>query len=158
TLQWISLPSQVTVVEPNLTSVAPVRLVPAIVTKVPPAVEPSFGLTAVTVGGEAAVSQVKWSAVDVAEVAAEVVTVTSTVPEVQAAGLVMPVILVPPASTLIVPPAASVPKWTAVAPVSSVPVIVTAVPGGPWLGLTPVTVGGVAPAAVTVSSFGFAAK
>jgi hypothetical protein len=37
-------------VEPKLTAVAPVKLVPAIVTLVPPAVDPELGLTLVTVG------------------------------------------------------------------------------------------------------------
>ena len=36
---------------PTVTPVAPVKLVPVIVILVPPAVEPVFGLTAVTVGG-----------------------------------------------------------------------------------------------------------
>ena len=35
---------------PNLTDVAPERLVPVTVTLVPPAVDPDCGLTAVTVG------------------------------------------------------------------------------------------------------------
>ena len=38
---------------PNLTSVAPVKLVPVMVTLVPPAVGPEFGLTLVTVGAAA---------------------------------------------------------------------------------------------------------
>jgi hypothetical protein len=40
-------------VAPNLTAVASVKSVPVIVTVVPPAVGPEFGLTLVTVGGEA---------------------------------------------------------------------------------------------------------
>ena len=36
---------------PKATTVAPVKLVPVIVTVVPPAVVPELGLTAVTVGG-----------------------------------------------------------------------------------------------------------
>ena len=36
--------------EPNLTAVAPLKLVPVTVTEVPPAVEPVFGLTEETVG------------------------------------------------------------------------------------------------------------
>ena len=35
---------------PNVTAVAPVKLVPVMVTDVPPAVGPEFGLTLVTVG------------------------------------------------------------------------------------------------------------
>ena len=41
-------------VEPKCTAVAPVRLVPLTVTRVPPAAGPFVGLTPVTVGGEAA--------------------------------------------------------------------------------------------------------
>src|ERR1700730_14950962 len=37
-------------VAPNLTALAPVKLVPVIVREVPPAVEPVLGLTLVTVG------------------------------------------------------------------------------------------------------------
>jgi hypothetical protein len=40
---------------PNLTAVAPVKLVPVIVTCVPPAVEPLVGLMPVTVGAAAVV-------------------------------------------------------------------------------------------------------
>ena len=39
---------------PKLTAVVPVRLVPVMVTEVPPAVGPEDGLTAVTVGAPAA--------------------------------------------------------------------------------------------------------
>ena len=39
---------------PNLTALAPVRLVPVMVTEVPPAVGPEEGETAVTVGVETA--------------------------------------------------------------------------------------------------------
>ena len=44
----------VAAVPPKLTAVAPVRFVPLIVTLVPPAVEPVFGETPVTVGAETA--------------------------------------------------------------------------------------------------------
>jgi hypothetical protein len=37
-------------VAPNLTEVAPVKFVPVIVTIVPPAIGPRFGVTSVTVG------------------------------------------------------------------------------------------------------------
>ena len=40
----------VAAVVPNFTAVAPVKLVPVMVTVVPPAVGPELGLTAVTVG------------------------------------------------------------------------------------------------------------
>ncbi len=42
--------NELAAVEPNLTAVAPVRLVPVIVTLVPPVVGPDDGLTLVTVG------------------------------------------------------------------------------------------------------------
>ena len=43
--------NMVALAEPNLTAVASLRLVPVIVTSVPPATGPSLGLTPVTVGG-----------------------------------------------------------------------------------------------------------
>ena len=43
----------VALVDPNLTAVAPVKLVPVIVTMVPPAVGPAVGATCVTVGAGA---------------------------------------------------------------------------------------------------------
>jgi hypothetical protein len=84
---------------------------------------------------------VKWSVVLVAEAAAGVVTVTSTTPAACAGELT--VILV--AETTLTLDAAAVPKWTAVAPVNPVPVIVTAVPPAvvPVLGAMDVTAGGV---------------
>ena len=45
----------VAAVDPNSTAVAPVKLVPVIVTGVPPASEPSAGFRPVTVGASAAV-------------------------------------------------------------------------------------------------------
>jgi hypothetical protein len=42
--------NDVAATEPNLTAVAPVKLVPVTVSEVPPAVEPVLGLTLVTVG------------------------------------------------------------------------------------------------------------
>ena len=49
---WVALTTTtfVPAVAPNLTAVAPVRLVPVIVTLVPPAVGPAAGLTLVTMG------------------------------------------------------------------------------------------------------------
>src|ERR1019366_2768871 len=44
-------------VAPKLTALAPVRLVPVIVTEVPPALDPELGLTPVTVGGGTAVPE-----------------------------------------------------------------------------------------------------
>ena len=55
------------------------KLVPVMVTDVPPSVLPEVGLTPVTVGEDGA-TKVKWSALEVAEVPADVVTVVSTVP------------------------------------------------------------------------------
>src|SRR5207244_11510689 len=43
--------NEVALALPNLTAVAPVKLVPVIVTLVPPDVGPVFGLTLVTAGG-----------------------------------------------------------------------------------------------------------
>ena len=65
---------------PNLTApeaATLVKLVPVMVTLVPPAVLPLVGLTEVTVAGA---WYVNWSALEVAEVPAELVTVTSTAP------------------------------------------------------------------------------
>jgi hypothetical protein len=81
---------------------------------------------------------VKWSAVEVAEVPFGVVTVTSTVPVPAGEVAVIDVGLL-----TTTPVAALAPKWTAVAPVNPVPVMVTVVPpaAGPDVGLTAVTVG-----------------
>jgi hypothetical protein len=125
---------------PNLTAVAPVKLVPVIVTVVPPAGGPLVGLIPVTVGATAAV-YVNWSAAEVAEVPAGVVTVTSTTPV--PAGLVA---VIDVSLWIVTPVAAVVPNFTAVAPVKLVPVIVTVVPPAvePLVGLIPVTVGATA--------------
>ena len=79
-----------------------------------------------------------WSALEVPEVPAGVVTVTSTVP-VPAGD----VALIDVALLTITPVAALAPKSTAVAPLRLVPVMVTDVPpaSGPLFGLTAVTVG-----------------
>ena len=68
---------------PNLTALGFARLVPVIVTLVPPSVGPDAGLMPVTVGGAA---YVKWSPVLVALVPPGVVTVMSTVPADPAGG------------------------------------------------------------------------
>ena len=49
---WVALLTVklVAAVAPKLTALAPVKLVPVIVTEVPPAVGPAVGLTPVTVG------------------------------------------------------------------------------------------------------------
>ncbi|GAB3059091.1 hypothetical protein GCM10027053_21230 [Intrasporangium mesophilum] len=56
TVSWVGLVTVrvVPVAVPNLTLVAPVRLVPVIVTTVPPVVGPPFGETALTVGAAGA--------------------------------------------------------------------------------------------------------
>src|SRR5260370_3807444 len=66
------------VVSPKLTTPAPVKPVPVIVTTVPPASGPAAGVTAVTTGSGKV--YVKRSADLVAEVPPAVVTVTSTGP------------------------------------------------------------------------------
>ena len=79
-----------------------------------------------------------WSLPEVAEVPPGVVTVTSTVPDPAGEVAVTEVALL-----TTTPVAASAPKWTALAPVRLVPVMVTEVPpaAGPDVGLTAVTVG-----------------
>ncbi len=124
----------VAVTLPNFTTVAPDRLVPVIVTDVPPAVGPDVGLIPVTAG---ATRYVYSSADDVAEVPAAVTTVTLTIPV--PAGLVA-TICVALALTIV---AELAPKSTAVAPARLTPLIVTDVPpaAGPDAGLIPATLG-----------------
>jgi hypothetical protein len=66
-------------VVPKFTDVAPVKLVPVMVTGVPPAIGPDVGETALTVGRA---TNVKWSLGLVGEVPLGLMTVTSTVPAV----------------------------------------------------------------------------
>jgi hypothetical protein len=54
---------------PKLTALAPVKWLPLTATMVPPAALPAVGVTAVTDGAVAAL-KVKWSELDVLEVAA----------------------------------------------------------------------------------------
>ena len=119
---------------PMVTAVAPVKLVPLIVTPVPPAIGPLTGLIAVTVGAPTWVK----SPVPV-PVPPGVVTATSTAPAA-CAGVVAEMVV---GFTIARPVAATPPIVTAVAPVKMVPLIVTAVPPpmGPLVGLIPVTVG-----------------
>ena len=123
-------------VVPKCTAVAPVKVVPVIVTGVPPAIGPDVGETALTVGSA---TNLKWSAGEVAEVPPAVVTVTSTVPAAWAGEVVVILLL----ESTVKEAAAVVPKCTAVAPVRWVPVIVTRMPPtvGPEVGETPWTVG-----------------
>jgi hypothetical protein len=125
----------VAAVLPNFT-VAPVaKFVPVIVTAVPPATGPLFGLTLVTVGVTTYVNPL--ARLPLCD--PTLVTVTVTAPALPAG--VVAVIVV--AFTTVTPVAAALPNVT-VAPVAKfVPVIVTAVPPAvdPVFGLTLVTVG-----------------
>jgi hypothetical protein len=69
----------VAAVVPKVTALAPVKLVPVIVTEVAPEVGPEVGLTLVTVGAGGR-TKVNWSFALVVEVPPGVVTVTSTAP------------------------------------------------------------------------------
>jgi hypothetical protein len=82
---------------------------------------------------------VKWSALEVAEVPPGVDTVTSTVPALPAGDVTVTEVVL----LTTTPVAVLAPKWTAVALVRAVPVIVTLVPPAvdPDVGLTLVTVG-----------------
>jgi hypothetical protein len=128
--------NEVALVVPNLTAETEVKPVPVMLTLVPPAVGPAFGLTAVTVG---AAWYVKWSAEVAVEVPLEVVTVTSTVPADPAGELAV----IEVAEFTVNEVASVVPNLTAVAASKFVPVMVTLVPpeDAPTVGLTAVTVG-----------------
>ena len=126
----------VAAVPPNATAVAPVKLVPEIVTLVPPVDGPRFGLMLVIVGCDAA-KNVK--ALLMLLVPPAVVTATSAAPAA-CAGVVAVIVEALTTITLV---AALPPMVTAVAPVKLVPVIVTLVPPAvvPLFGATAVTVG-----------------
>src|SRR5712692_7003710 len=129
-------------VVPNFTAVAPVKLLPLMMTDVPPLSGPLFGLMllihgdgGVGVGG----TNSKRSAADASLAPLGVATTMSTfpVPEGETALIV--------SSRLTTNDVAlEAPKWTAVAPVNPVPRMVTVVPPAvePWLGETLTTVGG----------------
>ena len=121
---------------PNVTAVAPVRLVPVMVTTVPPARGPAVGATEVTTGVRV---YVNLSAVTTAVVPPGVVTHTSTGPAA-AAGAVTFTWL---AETLVRAVPAAAPNVTFDAFVRLVPVTVTTVPParGPAFGVIDVTVG-----------------
>jgi len=91
---------------------------------------------------------VNWSALEVAEVPAGVVTVTSTSPA-EPAGEVQPIEVSPSTKQSV---AATEPNMTEVAPVNPDPVMDTCVPPSvdPDVGLTPVTVGRTARLVVVV--------
>jgi hypothetical protein len=128
--------NEVTVVVPNFTAETLIRLVPVMVTLVPPAFGPKLGLTPVTV---AASWYRNWSLGEVAEVPPALATITSTVPA-DPAGDVAVIVL---AEFTVNEVAGAEPKVTAEAPVKPEPVMVTRVPpaSGPTTGRTAVTVG-----------------
>jgi hypothetical protein len=128
---WIVAPG----VPPKLTRFAPVRLVPVIVTLVPPAAGPLVGENEITVG-----FVTKVNAVARVDDPPDVVTVTGTLPGAWA--LVTAVIFVPPVATEKVFAVVD-PNVTEMAPVKLVPVIVTVVvpAAGPEDGATEATSG-----------------
>jgi hypothetical protein len=124
----------VAAVPPNLTVAPAAKFVPAIVTAVPPDVEPVFGDTLLTVGGRAYVNPLVRL-----PLCPLTVTVTVTAPTLPA-GVVAVMLVLLTTTTLV---AAAAPNVT-VAPVAKFePVMVTAVPPAvdPLFGDTLVTVG-----------------
>ena len=126
----------VAAVVPNLTAVAPPKPVPVMTTDVPPAVVPAFGLMDVTTG----LPKVNRSAVEVGEVPAGLVTVTSTEPAACAGEWAVICVL----EFTVKLAAAVLPKLTADTDDKFVPVMVTVVPPPvePAAGLIEVIVGG----------------
>jgi len=126
----------VAAVAPKLTVEPKVKKVPVIVTDVPPAVGPLFGLTEVIVAAEA--EYVNWSDAPVAEVPAEFATVTSTIPAAPAGERAVMVVELTTVTLI----ALFAPNLTVELVTKLVPVIVTGVapPVGPTLGDTAVTV------------------
>ena len=124
-------------VAPKFTVAPATKLVPEIVTVLPPPESPCVGLRPVTVGKSA---KVYWSAgALIGEVPPAVVTLTSTVPAACAG--VVTVIEVAETTLMLVP--AAPPKSTVAPEMKCVPVMVTDVPPAelPEIGLTAVTVG-----------------
>jgi hypothetical protein len=123
-------------VTPKSTDVTPEKFVPVMVTRVPPAVEPTLGLMSVTVG----IGPRKWnsSSVPLAFAPPLVVTITLTLPLDSAGDVAL--IEVPDTTTKA---AGTRPNITLEAPESSVPVMITTVPplSGPESGLRRITVG-----------------
>jgi len=136
---WVSEVTEKAVagVPPKNTPLAFVKPLPVIVTLVPPFVVPEFGLTLVIPGAVAV--NVNWSAVDVRDVPAALVTVTSTSPGPLAG--VVAVICVEELTVIVL--AGTDPNETETNCVKFVPVMVTLVPPAvvPEVGLTAVTVG-----------------
>ena len=126
----------VAAVLPNVT-VAPVaKFVPVIVTEVPPAVDPVFGFTPLTVGATTYV----YPFVRLPLCDPRLVTVTVTAPAAPAAVVAVIVVLFT-TTTLVADP---LPNVTVAPAAKFVPVIVTDVPPAvvPPFGLTLLTVGG----------------
>jgi hypothetical protein len=119
---------------PNVTVAPETKFAPVIVTAVPPAVEPPFGLTLLTVGGATYVYPLVRL-----PLCPLTVTVTVTAPALPAG--VVAVIVV--AFTTVTPVAAAPPNVTVAPEAKFVPVIVTDVPPAvvPLFGLTLLTVG-----------------
>jgi hypothetical protein len=115
---------------PNITDDAAVRPVPVIITEVPPAVGPRFGLTASTVGGEATPDPKVNDTLALAPVGPSTVTETVPIP----AGVVAVSSVEETTVTFVALPAA--PKETPSPDTKSDPEIVTCVPpaAGPELG------------------------
>ena len=125
----------VAAVPPNVTVAPAAKFVPVIVTAVPPAVGPLFGLTLLTVGSR----NIGKPIAQTSALTARLVTVTVTAPALPA-GVVAVIVVLLTTTTLV---AAALPNVTAAPAAKFVPVIVTAVPPatGPLLGLTLLTVG-----------------
>ena len=121
---------------PNVTVAPAAKFVPVIVTAVPPAVDPLFGETLLTVGTTTYVNPLA----KLPPAAPGFVTVTVTAPALPAG--VVAVICVPLTTTTLV--AAAPPNVTVAPAAKFVPVIVTAVPPTvvPLLGETLLTVAG----------------
>jgi hypothetical protein len=121
----------------NVTVAPAAKFVPVIVTVVPPAVEPTLGVTRVTLG--VAGARYVYPPVSVPASNPGLVTTTSTAPAAVAGGVVA--VIVVEFTTVAV---AALPPKVTVAPVAKfVPPIVTEVPPacGPLFGATDVTVG-----------------
>jgi hypothetical protein len=119
---------------PNFTVVPDAKFVPVIVTAVPPAVDPVFGLTLLTVGGATYVYPfAKFP------LCAPTATVTVTAPALPA-GVVAVIVVLFTTTTFV---AAALPNVTVAPAAKFVPVIVTAVPPAvePVFGETLLTVG-----------------
>jgi hypothetical protein len=130
--------NEVAATPPKVTPIAPVKFVPVSATEVPPAVVPVVVPRLVTVGSEAVV-YVNTFPPPVADVPADVVTVTLMEPEYCGGD----VAAIEVAEFTVNDKAGTVPNSTLVAPVKFVPVKDTDVPPAvlPPEGLSPVTVG-----------------